>query len=276
LGSSSGQKYSIEQQNKNLNFLFVYWQTFRQKVINCPAIANAWTLAATTTSLMLKTLTLFLLFPFIGFSQTQKLLTQDYNFLVTDGEISKLHQSNDTLYEFHCYIDRPCQPMPEKHSKIISLQQTKDFTILKLEQLDTIPLTTDPYPATRYSVGVFKDIDNKKLGYLKLVSGLTKQQIDTVRIDSNSLNDMFFFTFYSDAYLKELSALKKVTTKIQVLEIMDVVKSNQFKLLAEKYRKTKTGDMYGTGFSAEILARACIEKGYNPIGAGRVINKLMR
>ena len=24
-----------------INFLFVYWQTFRQKVINCPAIANA-------------------------------------------------------------------------------------------------------------------------------------------------------------------------------------------------------------------------------------------
>jgi hypothetical protein len=40
-----GRKFSIEQQNKNFNFLFVYWQTFRQKVINCPAIANAWPLA---------------------------------------------------------------------------------------------------------------------------------------------------------------------------------------------------------------------------------------
>ena len=225
---------------------------------------------------MLRTLTLFLLFPFIGFSQNQKLLAQDYSFLVIDGGINKLHQSNDTLYELHCYIDQPCRSKPEKHSKIISSQQIKDFTILKLEQLDTIPFTTDPYPATRYSVGVFKDIDDKKLGYLNLISGLSKQQIDTVRIDTDSLNDMFFFTLYSDAYLKELSTLKKVTTKSQVLEIIDTVKSNQFKLLAEKYRKTKTGDMYGSGFSAEILNRACIEKGFNPIGAGRVINKLMR
>lgn len=223
---------------------------------------------------MLRTLTLFLLFPFIGFSQEHKLLTEDYNFLATDGEINKLHQSNDTLYELHCYIDQPCQPVPETHSRIISSQQIKDFTILKIEQLDTIPLTTVPYPATRYSVGVFKNIDNKQLGYLSLISGLTKQQIDTFRIDTNLLNDMFFFTSYSDSYLKELSALKKVTTKSQVLEIMDVIKSNQFKLLVDKYRKTKTGDMYGSGFSAEILNRACIEKGYNPIGAGRIINKL--
>lgn len=225
---------------------------------------------------MLRTLTLFLLFPFIGFSQNQKLLTQDYSFLVIDGGINKLHQSNDTLYELHCYIDQPCQSKPEKHSKIISSQQINDFTIVKLEQLDTIPLTTEPYPATRYSIGVFKDIDDKKLGYLTLISGLTKQQIDTVQIDTDSLNDMFFFTMYSDAYLKVLSTLKKVTTKSQVLEIVETAKSNQFKLLAEKYRKTKTGDMYGSGLSAEILNRACIEKGFNPIGAGRVINKLMR
>ena len=26
--------------------MFIYWQTFRQKVINCPAIANAWPLCA--------------------------------------------------------------------------------------------------------------------------------------------------------------------------------------------------------------------------------------
>lgn len=232
--------------------------------------------AATISSLMLRTLTLFLLFPFIGCSQKQELLTQDYNFLVTDGEIGKLHISNDTLYELHCYINRPCQPGPENHYKIISTQQIKDFTILKLEQLDTIPLTTDPYPATRYSVGIFKDIDDKKLGYLHLISGLTKQQIDTAQIKTHSLNEMFFFTYYSDTYLKELSALKKVTTKSEVEEIMDAAKGNHFKLLAEKYANTKTGDMYGSGFSAEILNRACIEKGYNPIGAGRIINKLMR
>jgi len=32
--------------------LFVYWQTFRQKVINCPAIANAWPLCVSYNDTM--------------------------------------------------------------------------------------------------------------------------------------------------------------------------------------------------------------------------------
>lgn len=57
---------------------------------------------------------------------------------------------------------------------------------------------------------------------------------------------------------------------------MDAMESNQFKLLAEKYAQTEPGDMYGSGLVAEILNRACIEKGYNPLGAGRVINQLFK
>ena len=33
--------------------MFIYWQTFWQKVINCPAIANAWPLGATVMKLLL-------------------------------------------------------------------------------------------------------------------------------------------------------------------------------------------------------------------------------
>lgn len=225
---------------------------------------------------MQRTLFLFLFLLSIGCSQKKVSLFQDYNFLVSDGEISKLHQSNDTLYELHCYINQPCQTRPEKHYKILSSQELKNFIILRLERLDTIPLTINSYPPTRYSVGVIKDINNNKLGYLQLILGLTKQQIDTVQIDIRSLNNKFFFTFYSDTYLKEFSSMKKVITKNDVLEIVDALKSDQFKLLAEKYSKTEIGDMYGSGFSAEILNRACIEKGFDPIGAGRIINKLMR
>lgn len=234
------------------------------------------TMTATITTLMLRSWILFLLFPFISCSQNQEILTQDYNFLVTDGEISKFHQSNDSLYGLHCYIDQPCQPQPETHFKIISSNKLKNFTIVKLERLDTIPLSIDPYPKTRYSVGIFKDITEKELGYLDFLSGLTKQQMNAVKIETDSLNDKFFFTYYSDAYLKELSTLKKVTTKSQVLEITDVENDEEFKLLAEKYAKTNVGDMYLSGFSAEILTRSCIRKGYDPVGAGRVINKIMR
>lgn len=237
--------------------------------------AYIYEMAANTTS-MLKTLIILLLLPFLGCSQAQKLLLQDYSFLVTDGEVTKLHQSNDTLYELHCYIDRPCQERPEKHYKIISSTAAEEFTILKLEQLDTIPLTTKPYRTTRYSVLALRKIDNKQLGYLPLVLGLTRQQLDTVQTNIQSLKEKFFFTFFSDTFLKELAGLKKITTKEDAQQIIETFKSDKFKLLVDSYSKTETSDIYASGLSAEILNCVCIEKQYSPIGAGLAIDSLMK
>jgi hypothetical protein len=114
------------------------------------------------------------------------------------------------------------------------------------------------------------------MGYLPLVLGLTKKQLDTIKTNIHSLKDKFFFTFYSDSYLKEISRLKKVTTKSEAMEIIEASKSDKYKSLAESYSNTETRDMYAAGFSAELLNRICIEKGYSPIGAGRAIDKLMK
>lgn len=225
---------------------------------------------------MRKTLFILLLLPFVGCSQGQKLLVQDYSFLGTDGEVTKLHQSNDTLYELKCYIDQPCQPRPKAHYKILSYNRNEEFVILKLERLDTLALTPNPYPVTRYSLLALEHIDNKQLGYLPLSLGLTRQRLDTVQTDFKSLKEKFFFTFFGDTYLKELSSLKKVITKDDVQEIIEITKGDDYKMLVEKYSKTETRDMYASGLSAEILNRACIEKGFSPIGAGRAINTLMR
>lgn len=105
---------------------------------------------------------------------------------------------------------------------------------------------------------------------------MTIQEIDTVHVAESSLKDLFFFTYFSDTYLKELSGFKKVTTKEQAVEIIEAMKSDQFKLLIEKYAKNPPADMYGSGFAAENLSKACIEKGFNPIGAGQAINHLLR
>jgi hypothetical protein len=215
--------------------------------------------------------------PYIGYAQEQKVLLQDYSFFVVDGyEVRKLHQSNDTLYVLHCYVERSCAQKPEEHYKIISTRRVGQFALLKLEQLDTIPLTTNPYPETRYSVLALKGIDNKQLGYLPLVSGLTKKQLDTVQTNVQSLTDKFFFTFFSEAYLKELVKLKSITTKDEAKEIVEMVKSIRFKPLIERYQKTNTKDMYNSGLTAEVLNQVCIEKGYSPIGAGRAIDQLLK
>lgn len=225
---------------------------------------------------MTKTLTILLLFPFFVHSQYQKILLQDYNFLGVDGEVRTLRQSNDTLYVLKCYIDRPCQPKPSNHYKIISSTKEFGIIILKLEGLDTISLTTDPYPVSRYSTLALKDVDSNKLGYLPIDFGFTKTQIDTLHTNIPLLRNKFFFTFFSNEYVKKLSHLKKITTKKEVLELIELSKSDKFKRLAESYSKTNTRDMYGSGFSAELFNQACIIKGYNPIGAGPAVDLLMK
>ena len=245
------------------------------KFSNAPSSKNCKPLATTEFN-MAKTLIIFLLFPFLGCSRQPKVLLQDYSFLLTDGTVTKLHQSNDTLYELKCYIDRPCQPKPDKHYKILSSEKKEDFTILKLERLDATSLTSDPYPADRYYVLALKSINDEQLGYLPIVYSVTRKQVDTIRTDLQFLKDKFFYTYFSDSYLKELSAFKKLVTKDDASQIIEAVKSDKYKLLAQKYANTDTKDMYNAGFSSELLNRVCVDNGYNPIGAGEIIEKLLK
>lgn len=217
-----------------------------------------------------------LLLPFFGVAQQSGILKEDYSFLLTNGKVAKLHQSNDTLYILNCYTDQPCLPRPDKRYKVLSTQTKDGLTLLKLERLDTIPFTPDPYPDNRFDVLVLKQDDYKELGVLDLYSRLKREQLDTVRMNTKDLKEKFYFTYYSDSYLEELSALKPITTSEEVENITAYIDTKDWKPLLKKYNKTDVFDMYASGLSAEILNRACIEKGYNPIGAGRVISAFKR
>ena len=148
--------------------------------------------------------------------------------------------------------------------------------ILNLERLDTIPLTNEPYPEDRYYVMALKNLTDKQLGYLPLVYSVRKNQLDTIQVNTQTLEDKFFFTYYSTSYLKELSALKKLATKDEASRIIQAARTDKYKPLARSYAKTQTYDIYNAGFSAELLSRVCIDNGYNPIGAGIAIEKLLK
>ena len=51
----------------------------------------------------------------------------------------------------------------------------------------------------------------------------------------------------------------------------DVAFMERFK----SYGKTKTNYMYSAGLAGEVLSLACIEKGYDPVGAGDSLHRLM-
>lgn len=206
----------------------------------------------------------------------ERFLPQDYSFLGLDGEVTKLRQQNDTLYELKCYSYKPCVDRLGKRFKILSSAIKDNITVLKLERLDSIPLTTDPFPATRYSVLVLKDVGQKQLGYLPLRQGLTKGQIDTLQAASSSFKESFFLTFFSDAALNDFNSLKRITTKKEAEEILSGIKDLKYKTLVEKYAKAKIPDMYNSRITAELLNKVCLEKSYNPLGASKAIDSLLK
>lgn len=219
---------------------------------------------AATITLMQKISILLLIFLLFSCSQSKvsTILVEDYSFLLPDGEVTKIRQRDDTLYEYNCYIKHPCNFNPKTHYKILDSYNSDGFTILKLEWLDTIPLEDQLCPGKRFSIMALKNIDKKQLRYLFPFHCLTREQLDTTQITSLSLNNRTFFTYYSDSYLKELSTFKKVLTKSAAKEIMNAIENNDF-------------DAGKISYLAEQLNKACIEKGYNPIGAGLIIDSIL-
>jgi hypothetical protein len=218
----------------------------------------------------------FLLLPFWGNSQTQKVLNEDFHFLATDGEVQKISQSNDSLFIWKCYYNKPCLPSPKNRYKIWAAKQSGQYTILKLELVDSIPFSNNPKPENRYGVLALQTISSNQLGFLNLASGLTKQQMNTFQVNEAELQDKFFFTYFSDSFLKEMDTYKKITKKEEAQEIIKRRDGETFKYLLEKYSKTETHDMYNAGLSAELINLSCIQLGYNPMGAGRKIRALLK
>jgi len=208
-----------------------------------------------------KSLLVLLLFIFQGCLQSQvpTILSQDYIFLTVDGGADTLKQSNDTLYDFFYFADAPSH---QRHYKIIGTHEMGEFTILKLKNLDTIPLSRNLCPGKPYSVVALKNINNKELEYYcPVFACLTQYQLDTIQINKSFFENKSFSTYFSDSYLKELSALKKVSSEDDMRTIIDAIENNDF-------------DSGRIEYSAEQLNKACIEKGYNPVGAGPALDSL--
>lgn len=217
-------------------------------------------------------------------AQGQTFLTQDYHFIGRGIGTTTLRQSHDTLYLFQDYpagfAGKPYSTSRTKragqHYKIIAASRSGKFDVLKVEQLDTLALTSEPYPETRYSLVVLHHESDKAVGYLSRRIGSTKAAIDTAKMSANALRTGFYFTYFSAAYMKELAGLKKISTKEQAQEIFDEVKNGSFKAVIDRYERTKPQDYYASGLTSEIINLACIKKGYNPIGAQQTMNALLK
>ncbi len=205
----------------------------------------------------------------------QQILKDDY-YMVSVDDTKLFRQSNDTIYLYKCSPDFIQLPhlKASDHYKILNINTTSNFSILKLEKLDSIQLTTDPYPLKRYCVLILKDINYKTSGQLMLYRGLSREDLNKVKIPD--LSNKFFSTLISESYKKELIKLKPILVKQDVDVIIQDLKSEKYKSLIERYKATELNDMYNFFINSEMLYLACKDNGYNPINASHKIGALLK
>jgi len=205
----------------------------------------------------------------------QQILKDDY-YMVSVDDTKMYKQSNDTLYQYKCSPDfKPFLSLkPTSHYKILGYQVKSGYTILKLEQLDTIPLTSDPYPLTRYYVLAFNKITADTTGQLMLFRGLTKAELDKIEVPD--LKDKFFSTLISGSYKKRLANLKSVNSKQDAATIIATLQSDKYNSIIMRYKSTDIHDMYNSIINAELLYHSCVDNGYNPINAHNKIGVILK
>lgn len=226
----------------------------------------------------MKIKSILLLIILFNLSKSQDFIDQTYYFIGPD-EMHIYRQSNDTLYNYTSYsIQEPKKiDRIRMHFKILEnkkLDSNDNVYTLKMERLDSIPLTTDSFPEDRFKILIYKKLDNEII-LLDEKNGLTKSQIGTYKTDTIKYKNNFGLVYYSQNKMNEFSKLKKIKTKNDVKIISNEMNNPKYLLLAEDYRKNiKIPDGYASGLIATIINKSCIETGYSPIGAGVLMNIL--
>ena len=229
---------------------------------------------------MKKLYRLFFLFFVLSFMKSQSFIKEPY-YIIGPDEMYKLVQSNDTLYVMPTFNMRNLSLKKENyqdHYKIWGIQSYKDKGfILKLEQLDSIQLTDNPYPEERFNIWVYGKTNKKELHLMREYSKLTRKQMEGFPIQDSLFSNEYTLNYFSESYMKELSKRKNVRTQKDADAIDQEMKRNksEYVKIIENYKNSKTmQDMYNSGLIATLTNKACLDLGYNPIGANRILRIL--
>lgn len=221
----------------------------------------------------------FLLFLFLfsaAYSGAQSFIN-DPCFFVGVDEMYYYKQSHDTLYAGVAHAVNPKYLTHyDNHFKIWALRKRNpDFYILKVEKLDKLPLTTNPYPDDRYGILIFRKTD-KTVSLLQQISSLTKAEMRHYQTDTIHYQNAFAYDYYSLKYMRQLMKLKRVKTLDDAKEIIKWFENpKNYSSLVNNYKAhNKMPDSYGAGLAAALINKICIDLGYCPIGASIAINTL--
>jgi hypothetical protein len=203
---------------------------------------------------------------------SQNLLDNKYYF-VNGNELFGIKKSNDTIFEFKCNPNFKCSTKYRKRFKILKNKIVGQKEILAIERIDSIPLTTNPIPANRYKIIGFEKIEKGKLKFINEAKSYTLDSLSAIPFEIQFLNDKFGFTYYTESFLTELKTEYEISSEFAE-QIFSDLKNNIEQL--ELYKKTKTGDIYRSGITAELIATELIKLNLSPLNAKDRIEKALR
>ncbi|MDV2446065.1 hypothetical protein CMU93_00945 [Elizabethkingia anophelis] len=231
-------------------------------------------------SKMKYTYTILLLLCSLFSVEAQSFIKEPY-YIIGPDEMYKLVQSNDTLFVMPTFNMKNFPLKKENykdHYKIWGVQSYKDKgLVLKLEKLDSIQLTDNPYPEERFNIWVYGKPSGKELPLEREYPQLTRKQMEEFPIQDSLFLNEYALTYFSESYMKELSKRKNVRTQKDADAIDQEIKRNEseYVKIIENYKNSKMiRDMYNSGLIATLTNKACLDLGHNPIGANRILNIL--
>lgn len=217
---------------------------------------------------------LLILLLVINININSQIFKEPYYFVGPD-EMHVYKKSNDTLYTSTTFsVKLPEATKYRGHYKIWSVKEnSSDITIMRLENLDSIPLTTNPYPEDRFRIFVFKKNSEKEAVLINDIGHLTKQELANYNTDTIQSKKIIGMKLYSLSYIKELMKLKRVANKSDVDKINNELNNPKYLNLIEDYKKgNKLSDPYASILAADLINTACLNLGYSPIGASFSMN----
>jgi hypothetical protein len=202
---------------------------------------------------------------------SQSLLEENYYF-VNGTEIFGVKRSNDTIYQFKCRPDFVCSTY-RKTFKILKSKKVGEREILAIERLDSIKMSANPFPKDRYKIIGFERLEKGKLKIINETKKYTLDSLSKIKFDINLLNEKFGFTYYTKSFLTDLKTDYEITNK-QAKEILEKLKENIKSV--KYYESTKTGDIYASGITAELIAIEMIKLDLSPLQARNRIEDALR
>ncbi|MBL7471734.1 hypothetical protein IS446_05940 [Robertkochia sp. 1368] len=221
----------------------------------------------------MKKLLLTVLFVFIINSVFCQNLLDDKYYFVNGTELYGIKKSNDTIFEFKCNSNFKCAQKYRRIFKVLKSKRIGSKEILAIERIDSIPLTTNPIPADRYKLIGFEKLEQGKLKFINEAKTYTLDSLSVIPFDIQFLNNKFGFTYYSESYLSQLKTDYNISPEL-AQKILAGLKSNTE--LIELYRKTKTGDIYGSGITAELIATEMIKINLSPLDAKKRLEQALK